>query len=456
VTTDVSTYVSAFLLVLFTVPPMALAQERPASSQDADAPVLTLDEAISLALQSNRLVKNAVLEAEKQNFRVNAARTRRLPSVQIGVLGGQLLHAFDFTFPAGAFGTYAETGPIPSTEAKVNTPSQFTTFMTGNIDFPLVNQYKIGLGIHTTELGRDIAREDVRAERQKIAADVRMAYFNLVASQVAVDAAREAVRTLEEAQRVTARYVAEETVLRADVLEVDARLAKSLYDLSVADNGVSTQREHFNELLGRDLTMAFRVNPMLEEGAGELTLAAARQQALQNRPEIRQARLKEQQAEYDRRIAKAEYIPDVSLSLRYLGFHNFEVLPTSVTTAGVFLTWEPFDWGRRSDNIAEKARTVIQARNGATETEAQIAVEVGMKYRQWQEASLLLKATRTGHAAAVEQLRVTTNRYAEQAVLIRDLLQGQSRSSDAGFQYQHALSTYWNALAELRRAIGDE
>jgi len=53
-------------------------------------------------------------------------------------------------------------------------------------------------------------------------------------------------------------------------------------------------------------------------------------------------------------------------------------------------------------------------------------------------------------------LRVTTNRYAEQAVLIRDLLQGQSRSSDAGFQYQHALSTYWNALAELRRAIGDE
>ena len=119
-----------------------------------------------------------------------------------------------------------------------------------------MHQYKIGLGIRATELGRDIAREGVRAERQKIAADVRTAYFNLVATQAAVDAAREAVRTMEEAQRVTARYAAEETVLRAEALEVDARLAKSLYELSVAENGLTTQREHLNELLGRDLTHA--------------------------------------------------------------------------------------------------------------------------------------------------------------------------------------------------------
>lgn len=435
---------------------MALAQERPASSQDADAPVLTLDEALSVALESNRLVKNAALEAEKLDFRVGAARTKRLPAFQFAVLGGQLLRPFDFTFPAGAFGTYAETGPIPSTEAKVRTPSQFTTFMTGNIDFPLVHQYKIGLGIRATELGRDIAREGVRAERQKIAADVRTAYFNLVATQAAVEAAQAAVRTMDEAQRVTARYAAEETVLRAEALEVDARLAKSLYELSVAENGLTTQREHLNELLGRDLTTSFRVHPMLEDEIGGLTLAAARQRALEDRPEIRQARLKEQQAEFDRRFAKAEYLPDVSLSVRYLGFNNYEVLPTSVATAGVFLTWEPFDWGRRRDNIAEKARTVAQAGNAATETESQIAVEVGMKYRKWQESALLLKATRTGHAAAVEQLRVTTSRYTEEAVLIRDLLQTQARTSDAEFQYQQALSTYWNALAELRRAIGDE
>ena len=87
-------------------------------------------------------------------------------------------------------------------------------------------------------MGRDIAREDVRAERQKIAAEVRTAYFNLFAIQANVDAAREAVKTFEEAQRVTVQYVAEKTVLRAEQLDVDARLEKSRYELSVAENGL--------------------------------------------------------------------------------------------------------------------------------------------------------------------------------------------------------------------------
>ena len=105
-------------------------------------------------------------------------------------------------------------------------------------------------------------------------------------------------------------------------LEVDARLAKGRYELSVAENGLATQREHLNQLLGRDLGTPFRVDSMPEEDATDLTLDAARDKASQNRPEVRQAFLKEKQAEYDRRIAKAEYIPDLSLSVRYQGLNN--------------------------------------------------------------------------------------------------------------------------------------
>jgi outer membrane protein TolC len=123
---------------------------------------------------------------------------------------------------------------------------------------------------------------------------------------------------------------------------------------------------------------------------------------------------------------------------------------------GFLLTWEPFDWGRRRNKVAEKTKTVEQARNGVQETESQIAVEVGAKYRKWQEAALLLKSTRLSQEAAAEQFRVTGNKYKEQAALVKDLLQAQGRSSEADFQYQQALSSYWSAFAELRRAIGEE
>ena len=72
------------------------------------------------------------------------------------------------------------------------------------------------------------------------------------------------------------------------------------------------------------------------------------------------------------------------------------------------------------------------------------------------EASLLLKASRTAHEAAAEQLRVTGNKYKEQAALLKDLLQAQAQSSETNFQYQQALSSYWSAFAELRKAMGEE
>ena len=140
--------------------------------------------------------------------------------------------------------------------------------------------------------------------------------------------------------------------------------------------------------------------------------------------------------------------------MRYQGISNVQVLPQNVATAGFLLTWEPFDWGRRHNKVVEASKTIEQARNGIQETESQVAVEVGAKYRKWQEASLLLKASRTAHEAAVEKLRVTNNKYKQQASLLKDLLEAQARSSETNAQYQEAVSSYWSAIAELRKSMG--
>ena len=387
-------------LVSLVCPSTLPAQAAPTPPTEFEDPLLMLEEAVSLAVGNNRSVKISALESQKSEHQVNIARSRRLPQFQLGVLAGSLLQPFDYTFPAGAFGTYESTGPIPSEEAKVRTPARFTTFTTGAVDQPLTQLYEMNLGIRATELGREIAREGLRAERQRVAARVRSAYVDLVATQAAVDAARDALKTLREVQRVTADYEVQQVVLRAEALDVGARLQRSQYELSVAENRLATQRELLNDLLGRDLATRFRVEAMPEQDGSEWSLESARQRAAENRPEVRQAQLKEQQADYERRIAKADYIPDVSLSVRYLGFYNFEVLPRNVATAGLFLSWEPFDWGRRKNKVAEKTRAVEQARHAAQQTQSQVAIEVGVSHRKWRDAALLVRATRTGYEAA--------------------------------------------------------
>src|SRR5512135_365429 len=110
-------------ILAFASPIGSLAQQA-----TQDVPLLTLDDAVSIALAKNRLVKNSVLEAEKYDFQVSTARSRRLPHFQFAALGGELLQPFDFTFNRGAFGTYPGVGPIPSKEAKVHTPAQPTAY----------------------------------------------------------------------------------------------------------------------------------------------------------------------------------------------------------------------------------------------------------------------------------------------------------------------------------------
>ena len=87
-----SNYLLLVLTMLaFASPVRSLAQQ--ASSDGTRVPILTLDDAVSLALTNNRLVKNSSLEAEKYDFRVNTIRSRRLPHFQFSTLGGQLLAA---------------------------------------------------------------------------------------------------------------------------------------------------------------------------------------------------------------------------------------------------------------------------------------------------------------------------------------------------------------------------
>lgn len=69
------------------------------------APVLTLDEAISLALAGNYGVANAALGVKKSTASVNAIKTLRLPVLN---LGGDLNYSIlkqPFTVPAGASAT---------------------------------------------------------------------------------------------------------------------------------------------------------------------------------------------------------------------------------------------------------------------------------------------------------------------------------------------------------------
>src|SRR5262249_55007288 len=76
------------------------------------APVLTLDDAVALALKETRQVKSAGLNINRAREKTAALKTNRLPKFSAYMLGGEALRPISFTIPQGALGVYPATGPI--------------------------------------------------------------------------------------------------------------------------------------------------------------------------------------------------------------------------------------------------------------------------------------------------------------------------------------------------------
>ena len=418
--------------------------------------VLTLEDAVSLAQANNRLVKNAQLSVSMSDDQVAEARTYRFPSLNLYALGSQLLTPVDFTFQRGAFGSFPGIGPVPATDTRIHTPLRPTFYGLTQFSQPLSQQYKIGLNIKQAKLAKLVDEQQLRAQKQSVTSQVKQAYYAILRTQSSLASSEENLKFDRELDRTTEQYVAEKTALKSDSMDVKAKIAQEEYNNLTLRDSLTSQKEQLNDFLGRDIRTDFSVAEVPEATIIEASLDAAQAQALSARPELAEARLTVQQAELNRRIAKTEYIPDVSLALNNLSLTNVNLLPSNVVAVGVLVSWDPLDWGRRRHELAAASKTIEQSKNSANETEAQILVEVGAKFRKLGETRALLHATALQRDAEREKLRVVMNQFEQKAALLKDVLQQKTSLESVTNQYSQALLSFWTAKADFEKSLGEE
>ena len=429
-----------------------------ALAQDSAPPesVLTLEQAVNIAQANNRSVKNAQLFASIDDDQIAEARTHRFPSLNLYALGSQLLTPVNFTFQQGAFGTFPGIGPVPATNTQIHTPLRPTFYALTQFSQPLSQQYKFGLNIKQAKLTKLVDEQKLRAQKQSVTSQVKQSYYAILRTQSSLASSEENLKFDRELDRTTEQYLAEKTALKSDSMDVKARIAQEEYNNLTLRNSLASQKEQLNDLLGRDIRTDFSVAEVPEATTIEASLDAAQVQALSARPELAEARLAVQQAELNRRITKTQYIPDVSLAVTNLSLTNINLLPSYVATAGVLVSWDPIDWGRRKHELAAASKTIEQSKNSANETEAQILVEVGAKFRKLGETRALLHATTLQRDAEREKLRVVMNQFEQKTALLKDVLQQKMSLETVTNQYNQALLSFWTAKADFEKSLGEE
>lgn len=433
--------------------PSLCAAEQPGY---AAPPVLTLDEALTMALANNRTVKIASLGIDASRQQSLVAKSKRFPVMNTDIFGGESLTTVSLTIKKDQFGTYNATGPIPGHDITISSSQTPTAFAVAQVAQPLLALHKINLNIKAAKLAIDQAGEQSRSTRQSISASVHQAYYGVVQAQEQVKAVQADIKQYEELDRITTEYVKEQTALESDSLQVKAKLAQEQYLLLQAQDMAQSAEESLNELMGRDINTHFSAEPVVELSAEEQNMQAAQAQALLQQPAIREADLTVKQADVQRRLAKAQYWPDLNATIRYISPFGIDFLPENIAAVGLEFKWDPFDWGGRKHTVLQKSIALEQSKQQLEETKAQVLVNVDNQFRALQEAHLAISVAAMTQKAAREKLRETTAQYGQKTALLRDVLQQQAAADTADAQYRQAVAAFWTAKANLDKAIGEE
>jgi len=417
---------------------------------------LTLEQGIRLACENNRRIKNGELELGRSQDRLAIERTHLLPTLQIRGLGGQLLSPLDFKFNRASIGGTSTSGPITVFDERVHNGLDPFLFVNARISQPLSQLPRTQMKIQQFAWAEASAREKLRQQRQELVSELKRAYYEALETESALAVAEETVTLYKELDRVTQVQLVQRMLLPPESLSVKRRLATAQHELLCLRDTLTSQKEKINLLMGRDIDTQFALVPVPPAQYLESDLQAARARAVAKRAEVRLVQNERRQAEYARGITKQLFVPDLSLTVDYLSVFGLQLLPRNVVSVGLFLSWEPWDMGRKLRELSEQNKAVKESQNAQRELESQIAIDVSAGFRKLKQSRRLLQLSQLAQEEAREQLRVVMDKYRVQAALLEDVLRSQTALAEANHDYQRSLLAFWSAKADFERVVGDD
>jgi outer membrane protein TolC len=318
----------------------------------------------------------------------------------------------------------------------------------------LIANYEAG------KIGEDAARTEETAKQQDVVQDVKIAYYDILRSQRIMETARQSVEMLAAHRDVAKNYYRVGMIPKNDLLHAEVELANGKQSLIKAKNAVELAKARFNTILKRKILAPVEIADVLQYQRFEKQLEECFAIALQNRPELRIATLKAEQAGKLVRVAQSEYLPTLSVVGNYTRTgDNPSVSGSDFKDAenwyvmGV-ASWNFWEWGRTKFKVDASRARESQALNAARELNDMIALEIKNAYLTLQEAETQIDVSQKVIEQADENFRITQERFKERVATSTEVLDAQTLLTRAKAQYANALGDFNISRAKLERAMG--
>ncbi len=445
----------AFCKVVLSLATLWLPCVSASAQQEAQPSTLTLQQAVTIALDKNPLRKAAVADTKVASAGVREARSFLMPHLsfsETATRGDDPVYVFGSKLRQQRF-TEADF-----TLNKLNTPLPLGNFATRfGGSWTLFNSFASWHGINQAKQMNEAAGHQLDRTDQEIVFRVVSSYYDVLLAAKELEVAEQSAKTANSIMdRSQARFDSGLTV-ESDLLTAKVRMAARQQEVIRARNTLEVARAQLNTAMGVPLDSPFQIiDALAERTLPAPVLGEVEKQAIANRPDLKRIASEEAAQRQSVSMAKSSFGPRVN------AFAGWEMdNPTFVAggggnnwLGGIEVQLDIFQGGaKRAELSRQRAleEKVVAMKRAASDA---VRLEVRRAYYETDANRQQIDVARAATAQAQESLRINQDRYESGLTTITDLLGAEDAARRSQTDYWEAVYHFQTSYANLELASG--
>jgi outer membrane protein TolC len=416
---------------------------------------ITLQQAVTIALEKNPERKAALADTKAASADVREARSFLLPHVtfsETATRGNDPVYVFGSKLRQQRF-TTADFGLNV-----LNTPTPFGNFATRfGGTWNLFDSFGSWRDVTRAERVRDAVAHQLERTDQEILFRVVNSYYGALLARKQLEIAEQSMKTAQAILDRSKNRFDSGVVVESDLLSAQVRWATRKQELIRAQNNLALARTQLSTSMGLSTQSEFDpADPLAERNLPATTLEEAEKRAVELRPDLKRIRSEEEAQQQSVAVAKSSFGPRVN------AFAGWEAdNPTFVAggggnnwLAGIEVRFDLFQGGAKRAQLSRER--AVQEKVAAVKEMASDAIrlEVRRAYYDLDAARQQVEVGRAAIAQSQESLRINQNRYDSGLLTITELLAAEEAARRSQTEFWETVYRYHTCYANLELASG--
>ena len=438
------------------------------AADTASSPVvITLEQALQIALSENIPVKVADQEIQRTTYARKGTYASLFPQIDVSgtyqrTIKKQVMYMdFDMSSLEGGGGSSEGDGTgsgegftIPDTSEGLEV-GRWNTWAAGlNATMPLVNP-QLWKSLRISGLEVEMAIEKARSSRLDMVTQVKQAFYGTLLAKEAFQVYKDVYENALDNLHETEKKFRVQKATEYDMTRAQTSVANAIPDVYNAESSVILSLWQLKAVMGVDLDMNLDVAGKLEDYSSQMLYAEIQGDSisLENNTTMRQLALQAEQLAHTIKMQKYAYIPTLSAAFSFsinamtndFKFSQYQWTPYSYV--GVNLSIPVFSGGKRYNDVRQAKTQAAQLRLQTMDTERNLKISIRQSLvtmetsmKTYQAAKAAVASARKGYLIASKTYQVGKNTLLELNDARLALTQAELGASQAVYDYLVAKS----------------